>query len=303
MSCIKRPEKDFEWVRYENNPVYRDHIEEEAYQSASDAHVFFDQKDELKMIYSGDHGGNSSIKLATGKSWTSWESESTLLGNERSADGLDINKETAFYRLSESGKHQIYYIGSEENTSYRAPIYLAEADDLEGPYTISSGPVVSSGNIAGHDVYCMTSPSVVMHDSLLHLVFIGWNASPSEVSEVWVLGATSDDDGHTWTNFQEVETPIGMEGQLTQTDDGKYIAVYTTEYEKREGIYYATGDHPFGPFQEEVNPIIVQNRAKLERNEIIAPQIIIDPETGEEHLYYTGAWHVRGWWIMMATRP
>ncbi len=289
-----------QWQRADDNPIYRDLIPAENYQSASDPHVFFDEAGELKMIYSGDVNGKSSIKLARGTSWKEWTLEADLLF-ETGPSNLDISKETAFYRLSTDGKHQIYYIGYNDD-SYKAQIFLAEADVLEGPYTQSEQPVVPRGEIAGKEVFCITSPSVVEHEGILYIGFIGWNATPAEVSEVWMMGATSTDEGRTWSDFQIVDTRIGMEGQITKTPDGRFVAVRTGAFEDKEAIYYATADHPFGPWTENPEPIILQADTPLEKDEVIAPQITFDPATGKEYLYYTGADHNIGWWVMLAEK-
>ena len=288
-----------EWKRVPQNPIYRDLIPSENYQAASDAHVFFDENNQLKMIYTGDYNGKPAIKLASGSSWTNWTKDTTLI-YLTSSSGLDSNKETGFYRKSLSGKHQIYYIGYDDENTYKAQIYLAEADSLTGPYTQETQPVVSRGMIAGKNVYAMTSPSIVEYQGLLYMTFIGWDASPDNVSEVWIIGATSSDDGHTWSNFQIVDTKIGMEGQVTKTTDGKFIAVRTSDYENKEAIYYSTATHPFGPWTENKNPILIQAGAPFEKDEIIAPQITIDPITNKQYLYYTGADYQVGWWIMLA---
>ncbi len=94
-----------QWTRNPSNPIFTDVYESELYQSASDAHVFFDN-DDLWMIYSGDVNDKSSIKLAKGKSYTEWEKTSNLLF-EIGPSGKDVHKETSFYRKSDLGKHQI----------------------------------------------------------------------------------------------------------------------------------------------------------------------------------------------------
>jgi len=161
-------------------------------------------------------------------------------------------------------------------------------------------PVVSKGTIAGKNVYCMTSPSVVEHQGTLYMTFIGWDNSPNNVTEVWVMGTISDDEGHTWSNFQIVDTRIGMEGQVTKVNNNNYIAVRTGDFENKEAIFYSTASHQFGPWTEKENPILVQASPPLEKDEIIAPHIFIEPGSGEDILFYTGADHSIGRWIMMA---
>jgi hypothetical protein len=276
----------------------RDYIPEEHYQAASDPHVFY-HDGELRMIYTGDNGGNASIKLAYGEDASTWTPVGTLLDAQNGFTD-DRNKETAFYRQGHNGKHQIYYIGYPEEDTYEAQVFLAEADALEGPYERLQEPVVPRGVIAGYDVHCITSPSVVEHDSLLYMAFIGWDASPNEVTEVWVLGARSADGGHTWTDFSAVSTPVGMEGQVTKLGPESYVAVRTGDHPDGEAIYYATSTHPFGPWEERADPILIQAGRPYEKDEIIAPQITIEESTGKELLFYTGANHLRGWWVMLA---
>lgn len=298
--CFKETAEEdiIQWERQTDSPIFRDFIASENYESASDPHVFVDNS-ELKMIYSGDHEGISSIKLATGNSLSSWEAEITLLSKTSNTE-LDESKETAFYRKSDSGKHQIYYIGYRDDGSYKAQIFLAESDNLEGPYQAIEEPVISRGEIAGKDVYCITSPSVVEHQGKLYISFIGWDNSPDKVTEVWILGAISEDDGHSWSDFQRVQTRIGMEGQVTKVNENEFIAVRTGEFNDKDAIYYSTATHPFGPWQEKEDPILIKNDGPFEKDEMIAPQITIDPITQKEVLYYTGADHNVGWWIMMA---
>jgi len=158
----------------------------------------------------------------------------------------NVHKETSFYRKAQSGKHQIYYIGYENEETYESQIFLAESDALDGEYQQNPKPVVPKGTIAGKSVYCMTSPSIVEHEGLLYMTFIGWNASPQKVSEIWLLGATSVDEGHTWSDFQIIDTPIGMEGQVTKHPDGRFVAVRTGDYQNDEALFYATSNHPLG---------------------------------------------------------
>ncbi len=286
-----------EWTR-EASPVLRDLILDENYQVASDAHVFM-EGNTLRMIYTGDANGKPAIKIANSNGLDNWKPSTTLLGSV-GPSGLDSHKETGFHRETSTGKHQIYYIGYDNETTYEAQIFLAEADSLNGPYTQMNEPAVAKGTIAGKEVYCMTSPSVVDHKGTLYMIFIGWDNSPNNVTEVWVMGATSNDEGRTWTDFQLVDTRIGMEGQVTKVNDNNFIAVRTGDYEDKEAIFYSTASHPFGPWTEKEDPILVQTGSSLEKDEIIAPHIFIEPGSGEEILYYTGADYSIGWWIMMA---
>ena len=297
------------WVRDPMNPILRDLIPEENYQVATDSHVFIDENGDLYMLYSGDVNGNAAIKVATGSTWNSWTLEKPLL-SEALPSGLDTNKETSFYRsfVNETGQrlHQIYYIGYADEVTYESQIFLAESvDNLLGPYTVYEDPILSTGVLDGRNVPTITSMSVVEHDSLLYMTFMGWNAPPSSVTEIWQFGATSQDQGRSWENIQELDDiSILTEGQITKRLDGTFVAVRTANNDEGEGeaIFYATADHPFGPWSEP-QLILSQAGPPFEKDEIIAAQITVDPESGDEYLYYTGADQSVGWWIMLATPP
>lgn len=289
-----------EWTKYQDNPVYQDPIP--GYEVASDPHVFFDNSGDLWMIYSGDHQGHISIKLAEGTDFTTWQEVKTLLsGEDTPGSGEYAGKETSFYRYSSTrDKHQIYYIAY-YTEDYNAQVFMAESDDLQGPYPMTEQPIITLGNLAGYDVKVITSPSIVEHEGALYMVFIGWNNNPDEVTAVWVLGAVSYDDGLTWTDIQEVDTPIAMEGQLTKGPDGYYYAVSTQDYEGEEAIFISRAEHPFGPYNDtHYEPIITKTYPSLEKDEIIAPQITFDHDNRTAYLYYTGADHSIGWWVMLA---
>lgn len=297
---LPSPETDV-WQRDTNNPVLRDLIPAENYEVASDSHVFYDEDGNLRMVYTGDYQGRAAIKLANGASINQWSVNKAVVFEENN-DGLDLFKETPFYRKSSTGKHQIFYIGYDDETTYQSQIYLAEADRVDGIYTQRKLPVVPRGILAGKDVYLITSPSIVAHQGLLYMVFIGWNNAPDLVSEIWIIGAVSSDDGYTWSDFQLVDTPIGAEGQITKTPDGGFVAVRTAEFDDDEAIFYATANHPFGPWKQDDTPILTKDGSILEKDEIIAAQVTFNPQTQEEYLFYTGANQQIGWWIMLAQR-
>ncbi len=288
-----------DWTRVPGNPVLRDPVDAGGFEVASDPHVFVDQDGVLRMVYTGDVAGNASIWLATGADWATWETETALL-SEVGPSGLDIQKETPFYRLAADGTHQLYYIGYPDGDTYEASLYLAESDSLFGPYEQRAEPIVALGDIAGRDVEVITSPSVVSYDGVLHLVFLGWESFPNP-QEIWTFGATSTDGGATWTGFQELDAPIGAEGQVTLGPDGAYYAVGTGGEDGAEAILIARAEHPFGPYETLPDPILTQAGAPYETDQIIAAQLTFDAANDAAHLFYTGAEEAIGWWVMAAT--
>jgi len=285
------------WERV-GDPVYRDVIPGDGYQVASDGHVFTGPDGALRMIYSGDDSDVIAIKLAHGTDWDTWTPAGTLLGLS-TGHTSPIAKETPYYHHAANGEHQIYFIGYEDGETYQASVYLAVASDVDGPYRILPDPVIARGEMADRPVYLITSPSVVTHQGVDHMVFLGWDGF-EDVTAVWTFGATSTDHGRTWGDISQVDVPIGMEGQLTVAPDGTYVAARTGDAGAVEGLFLGCADHPFGPYASFETPALVKAGGPFEVDEIIAPQITYDPQTGAPHLYYTGANHAQGWWMMRA---
>ena len=284
------------WQRCDG-PVLRDPVP--GYEVASDGHVFRDAEGTLRMIYSGDLDDQITPKLATGQDWDQWTRQGPLFAPAQEGDP-DRFKETPFYRLAEDGTHQIFYIGYPTEEAYEAQIYLAESDRLEGPYERRAGPVIVRGQQAGHKVYLMSSPSVVEHEGELLMTYLAWDDDPDSVTEVWVMGARSVDDGRTWTDIQEVDAPVGMEGQITPGPDGLYYATSMHGWEDTEAIFLARAEHPFGPYETLEEPALIKAGAPWEVHEANAPQLAFDPNTRTAYLYYVGASYLYGWWVLMA---
>lgn len=282
------------WQRH-GKPVLRDPEHGGGFEVAADPHVFRAQDGTLKMVYTGPHPSNdyATIKLATANNHTEWIAGPVLLEGSNSG-GHDLNKETPFYRLADSGKHQIYYIGYKDESVYASQIFVAEADALEGPYTLPTAPVISTGMQAGHKVVAMTSPSIVEYEGRLYMVYCAWNDFP-EPTDVWVHGATSDDDGQTWDVVGEVPVPSCMEGSFTRGPDGLFYAVAETE----NGFTIGRSKEPFGSYDMLPDPVMTSAGAPWESDEMNTPQIFFGGDTA--YLYYSGADYSTGWWIMLAT--
>lgn len=279
-------------------PVFRDPIPQANYEVASDPHVFLRPGGGYAMIYSGDDSGNASIKLAQSNDGVRWRRAGTVIGPSVGHD-RPRNKETSFYFRTASGEHQIYFIGYDDENTYESQIYLATSSRFDGPYQMRAEPVVRLGRIAGKRVRVITSPSVVEHDGVLHMAFLGWNGF-HDVTAVWAFGVTSSDGGRSWGDARRIDAPIAMEGQISRTPQGQYIAVSTQEHRGKEAIFAACANHPFGPYSKSRTPLLAQAGAPFETDEIIAPQIFFPTGATRPELFYTGAQHDRGWWIMKA---
>lgn len=268
------------------------------YEVAGDPHAFQTPTGEWRMVYSADDKDQISIRLAKQNDNGEWDEGPVLLGPSK-GHNKPFSKETAFYRLSSSGEHQIYFIGYEDEKTYQSEVYLAVSDQLEGPYKILPDPVISRGRIAGRHVYLITSPSIIDVGGQLAMTFLGWDDFEN-VTEVWSFVAISKDDGRTWSGFRDVEIPIGMEGQITKTPDGRFAAVRTGEYEGSEAIFIACSNDVFGPYLEQEEPILIQQGPPWEVDEIIAPSLAYDSFSKQPTLFYVGADHRKGWWVMSA---
>ncbi|MGV6817093.1 MAG: hypothetical protein ACWA44_07450 [Thiotrichales bacterium] len=248
------------------------------------------------MTYTGPHTSNdyATIKLATANNHTEWTAGPVLLEGSNSGN-LDLNKETSFHRLADSGKHQIYYIGYADGNIYNAQIFKAEADSLEGPYALPVTPIISTGTQSGNNVALMTSPSIVEHEGRLYMVYCAWDAYPVPTT-VWVHGATSDDDGQSWNIQGEVQVPACMEGSFTKGPDGKFYAIA-----QAAGDTFTIGrsNTPFGPYDELPMPVMSAAGAPWETEEMNTPQLLFEDDMA--YIYYSGADYSKGWWIMLAT--
>ena len=294
-----------QWQRHPENPVFRDPLP--GYEVVADPHVFHDQSGALRVIYTGDHEGHTSILMGTGSAYDNWSTVTTVLPGGTTPSGDEPGKETAFYHYAaDTGKHQIYYIAypdGDPDTAYQAEIYLAQADAIEGPYTLSDTPIIARGTLAGEDVYLMTSPSVVEHEGDLYLSFIAWNDAPNSVTNVWLMGAVSSDNGATWGAVQKIEAPIGMEGQITKGPDGLFYAVSSQDYGATRAIFLSRSTHPFEVYTALADPILVRTDAGLEKHEANAPQLTFNPISRRVYLYYHGADYASGYWMMVAQTP
>lgn len=249
------------------------------------------------MVYTGPHTTNdfSTIKLAIGNDHTDWKINKILLSGSNSGD-LDLNKETSFYRLADSGKHQIYYIGYEDENTYMSQIFMAEADSLEGPYSLPTEPIIRTMVQDGLDVKTMTLPSIVEHLGKLYMVYCAWDAFP-DPSIVRVHGATSDDDGQTWDIIGEVEVPSCMEGSFTKGPDGLFYSIAQTE-ERFFSLGVSDVPFPDDGYQVLSTPIMSSAGAPWEIDEMNTPQLFFDNE--KAFIYYSGKDFTKGWWIMLA---
>lgn len=288
-----------DWTRVEGRVLY-DVVE--GYPSAADAHVFRDDSGELTAIYSGADPNEpeySAIKFARGSEPAVWELGGALLNGTDAPVG-QLHKETSFYRRASDGTHQIYYIAYDDEETYRSQIFRAESAELEGPYTVQLEPSIARGLQGENDIQVMTSPSIVESDGTLYMFYCAWSHfEGNDDLQVWVHGATSDDDGDTWTVLGEVDVPVCMEGSLTEGPDGMFYAVAQSE----GGITLGRAGEPLGPYEMLPEPVLTPAGPPYEIDELIAPQLYFEDDV--LFLYYSGANysdtdHELGWWTLLA---
>lgn len=285
-----------DWTRHDGPVLYDE--DPFGYAVAADIQVFEDEQGQLRAVYTGPNPNDdfATIKFAVAESASVWAPGPVVLGSEGSPPE-QRNKETAFYRRTLAGSHQIYFIGYEDEVEYAAQIFVAEANALEGPYVLREDPVVPSGEQDGHEVYLMTSPSIVEHEGVLYMAYCAWDAPGEQVTAVWVHGATSQDDGQTWTVVGEVDVPVCMEGSFTEGPDGMYYAVSQTD----DGTTLSLGraETPFGEYEMLPEPVLTQAGEPWEVDEINTPMLHFGEDTA--YLFYSGANYAVGWWTLLAT--
>ena len=122
-----------DWTRVEGRIL---HDVVDGYGVAADIHVFRDEVGELAAVYSGTDPESpdfASIKLARGSEHAAWEVGPAILNSVGAPPG-QRNRETSFYRRTADGTHEVYYIGYDDEETYRSQIFRAQSSDLEGPY-------------------------------------------------------------------------------------------------------------------------------------------------------------------------
>ena len=279
------------WVRNPNNPIFSGFTGTELV--AGDAHVWEESPGSYRMVYTDDFNDRTSIAMAISNDLVNWQ----LIGNSEFPNGVilggagpggkDISLETAFYRKATDGKHQVYYIGYMDENVYNAAIYLAEASQIQGPYTRAEDPVITWTS-GGPDAHAMTSPTIVEHEGVLYMTYIGWEAFPN--GPVHVVGATSMTDGRSWSKRGALDWDdiFGVEAHTEKGPDGLfYRAGIGADAQGNDMILFGRSNHPFGPYTlvSRLN-LSPAGPAVGEGTTIMSPSLVFDHANTTLYMHY-----------------
>lgn len=291
------------WTRDPNNPIFLGN------EFAGDPFVWAVAPGDYRMVYTDSVDDRQAIAMAASTDLVHWTPipdahyPNGVVLQGPGPGGHDPHLETAIYRETSTGTHQIYYIGYEAEETYHAAIYKAESDAIEGPYVRETDPVIA-WSPEGADAAAMTSPTIVEMDGTLYMTYIGWETFPD--GPVSIMGATSTDDGQTWdkTGPLSWEEIFGVEAETVQGPDGLYYRVgITSDDQGGDVISLGRAEHPFGPYTELPQPILTPAGPDVgEGDTIMSPSLLFVAETGTAYLYYsavdTGGWP---WVVSLAT--
>lgn len=289
------------WTRHPRNPIFAGNG------FASDPHVWEEAPGSYLMLYTTDWDDRQAIGMAASVDLVNWtpiadaQYPSGIVLRGAGPGGLDSHLETAFYRKTDDGKHQIFYIGYTDETTYRAAIYKAEASSARGPYTREAEPIIA-WSPGGADATAMTSPTIAEHDGVLYMSYIGWETYPD--GPVHIIGATSSTDGRSWEKQGDLgwDDIFGVEAHTEKGPDGRFYRVgVVADAQGKDAIALGRAEHPFGPFTVLPNPILTLG-GPGEGDSIMAPSLIFRPDSGTAYMLYTavdtGGWP---WVISLAT--
>ena len=292
-----------DWTRDPGNPIFLGN------EFSGDPFVWEAAPGDYRMVYTDSVDDRQAIAMATSTDLVEW----TPNGSTQFPDGVvlqgagpggqDPHLETAVYRKADNGAHQIFYIGYVDEETYHSAIYVAEAPDIDGPYTRAADPILS-WTPDGADAAAMTSPTIVEQDGTLYMTYIGWEAFPD--GPVSIMGATSIDDGRSWKKVGPLsgEEIFGVEAETVKGPDGLFYRVgITADDQGGDVITLGQAEHPFGPYTELPEPILTPGGPEVGEGEtIMSPSLLFVPETETAYLFYaavdTGGWP---WVVSLAT--
>ncbi len=277
------------WVRHPSTPIFGG----TAGNFAGDPYVWKDSTGTYRMLYTSEYASKQAIGMATSSDLVTWTPVSSpqygsefVLRGAGPASGQD-HQETAFYRLSATGQHQIYYIGYDSEVEYHAAIYRATASTITGPYTREATPVINFGANGTYDDSIMTSPTIVDHYGTLYMNYVAWDDLLTGAPNVINAGAISTDDGATWTKTGTIawDNIFGVEGHIEEGPDGLYYRV-AVESTPNDEIKAGWSAHPFGPYTTFDSVLTLGGAGVGEVDSITSPSLYFNTATRQVYMYY-----------------
>jgi len=281
------------WTRNPGTPIFGG----KTGQFAGDPHVWEESPGHYRMVYTDSYidGVNDyqAIAMATSTDLVNWsriensEFPAGIILQGVGPGGRDHHQETAFYRKASDGKHQIFYIGYESESTYHAAIYKAEATNIQGPYLRESEPVIA-WTTGGVDAAAMTSPTIVTYEGALYMTYVGWAGYPD--GPVVIVGATSTTDGRSWAKQGALSWNdiFGVEAHIERGPDGWFYRVgVVSDANGNDEFALGRASHPFGPYEVLPDPILTLGGASRgEVDSITSPSLIFVTGSQTAFMHY-----------------
>ncbi|MBN8526837.1 MAG: hypothetical protein J0M02_16005 [Planctomycetes bacterium] len=176
-----------------------------------------------------------------------------------------------------------------------ARIGAANSSDGQTFAAIQATPVLSGSDDL--DSFSMTSPSVVLHEGVYHMVYAGWGYPEPGVFRGQILRATST-DGVAWTRLpQPVLQRTSLPGfideslaepELLRAPDGTWLLLFTaTHGDTGHDIGIASARTLDGPWLVCPQAIIRPTPGAFDAHMAVAPTALI--EDGRLRIWYAGS--------------
>lgn len=262
---------------------------------ASDPSVIRIDKDTLHLYYTAENFKIClAISMDNGASWQSVNEQTNedfgvIQGQP---NRWDKNMETVKV-LKVGSEYWMYYTGYREGESDNPHVenfQVGLAISTDGGFTFNRHPICVDSPIIpinltddnAMDRHAITSPSVVLHNGLFHMIYTGWNTTndfSGADAGLWTMAATSS-DGVNWEKetfplitLEDVpwtEQSID-ESDIFRSSDGTWYFTFSA----KEGVGLATASDFFGPYTALDEPLFSKEHS-WEKAEIIAPNLLIE---------------------------
>lgn len=228
------------------------------------------------------------------------EAQPVAVALDARAGEWDAWLETAFV-MRRGDELWMFYTGYQPDPSRFVSPYevgLARSTDGFDWERVSLEPVHGL-SASGADNGAMTSPAVVVHEGVLHMVYLGWQLDETGGFVTFSINGATSVDGLAWTRragpvLSIPEGGLGwvdaaVEPSLRKLSNGRFYLFITGDDESNaqspSSIGVLEASHPFGPWSLCGSPAVTMSQPWHDE-EIIAPDVYEDD--GVLRMYYHG---------------
>ena len=202
-----------------------------------------------------------------------------------SEDDWDRAQETSFLLNDKSShKHLLYYVGYKGDGFFfsGADVGLAISEDGKS-FTRLEEPIIRRGKPGSLDSFGITSPSIVQHSGVYHMLYVGWCMENCPSKAITHLMYASSKDGVRWEkhgklNIDFHDTPFAFgvaEPEMLLGPDKKWY-VFFTSTEGRHVIGIARSYKLTGPWEIRKEPVFNISSSEFDASGALAPSVLVD---------------------------